>query len=210
MQIAIKVIWITAIVAVFLSMTWFLLGSTAFFQRGIDLVTTCVFVLVWTPALICIAVSIKLLKKGWMPSSNFAQIGLSLVIIILSIIFSSSLLTNVNTEGFLTERVTKNGILQVTADGKYEYQIELINLFQKNSSARLSVKDILTGEEATIPVDINTRKIKGVVADFLAWTEMTPTNKGNIYILTTTEDLNETDIQVFEIDMETKKSRRIE
>lgn len=210
MQIAIKVIWITAIVAVFLSMTWFLLGSTAFFQRGIDLVTTCVFVWVWTPALICIAVSIKLLKKGWMPSSILAQICLLLVIIILSIIFSYTLLTNVNTKGFLTEDITKNEIVQVTADGKYEYQIELINLFQKNSSARLCVKDVSTGEETAIAVDINTRKVGAVVPGLFAWGEMTPTDKGNLYILTTTEYLNETDIQVFEIDMEAKISRRIE
>ena len=218
MQIALKSIWITAIVVISLSLMWFLLGSTAFFQRNIDIVTTFIFTYVWVPALLLIGVSILCLKKGWVPSNIFIQIGLAIGIITLSVIFSSTLFRYVNTSGWLKESVTAD-YTQTTPDGKYEYKLELINLFQKNSCSRLSVKDISTGNEMTIPVDIRAEEIRAIIAPdstrtvphipSWVWAEMTRSGAETVYILTTTEHLKDT-IEKFEIDMEAKTAKKIE
>ena len=223
MQIAIKAIWITATVAVSLAMTWFLLGSTAVFQRQIDLIETAIYVFVWTPALIFIGLSVFLIKKGWTPNNIFIQIGLLMGIIILSVIVTTTLFRYTNTGGWLTEIVTKNWHssvpLQKTEDGKYEYQIELINHFQRNGRARLYVRDISTGEDFVISVGIRTREIGALSVEYRpiseesrllsAWSKLTLSDTENVYILTTTERLKY-DIEAFEIDMEARTSRRIE
>ena len=218
MKTTIKIIWITAVVVVSISMLWFLLGTTAFFQRGIDLVTAAYYIVAWAPALLLVGLLILLLKKGWIPNNIFLQIVLTLVIIALSVFISKTLFQNVNTTGWLTQRVMKNDVVQITADGKYEYQIELINLFQRNSSARLYVKYMATGEEITIPLDIQTRQIRAITRPAVtyseesrlshAWAKLTPSETENVYILTTTQELK-SKIESFEINMETRKSRII-
>ncbi|MCL2717360.1 MAG: hypothetical protein FWE14_01060 [Lachnospiraceae bacterium] len=221
MPIITKLIWIFAIVITFISLLWFLVGTTAFFQRGIDLETSFLYIFLWLPALLFIAVSIFALKKGWMPNHIYAQINLILVILFLTIVFSINLIKGVNPKGWLEERIFSDYI-QITFDDKYEYQLELINPFQKNSYTQLYIKNISSGEEIRIPIDIQTKDIRESfhlssdprkvpsVKEWV-WSEMENGNKENIYILTITEGFKrEGKIEVFEIDMELRKSQRIE
>lgn len=213
MHMFLKWMWIVAIAVVSLSLVWFLLGSTALFQRDIDLVTTFVFVQVWAPALILTGLSILLLKRGWMPSNIFMQIGLGLAIIILTSIFTGTLFLNVDTKGWLTEKVRSDDA-QITSDGKYEYRLELINLFQRNSYARLCVKDMFTGSGMIIPIDIRIREMNAIIIspdEITHWIQMKPSDIVEIYTLTTTEELGiNRPVEKFEVDMKAKTSQRIE
>ena len=216
-KIFFNTIWITAIVIVTLSLIWFLLGTTAFFKRGIDLVTTVYYLWIWIPALLFTSISIFLLKKGWFPKSLTVQIGLILVIIILTIFFSKNLFSQVNTEGWLHETSEKD-FFQTTKDGKYKYQLELINLFQRNARAQLNVKDLATSEAMVLSIDIKLDDIGAILPRsenetieeeilLWRWSELNPTDVATVYTLTT---INLTSNQeVFEINMTEKTVRKI-
>jgi len=226
MTLVIKVIWVTAIVVTSISMIWYLLGSTAGFQRGIDLVMTTIYIAIWVPALIFTAASIVLLKKGWQPSNIYAQIFLAIALIAISVFFYFNLFCAVHargyTVGWLTESV-RSDYTQITSDGKYEYRLEIINAFQRNSTARLYVKDMFVGEEMTIPVSANTKNI-GVIMGGVGsrtpepevlpvWSELTPSETVSVYILATTEHferMSKNPTEIFNIDMEARTSYRIE
>ena len=98
-------IWIAAVIAVSLSLLWFLFGSTAFFNRWIDVVETFIYIFVWTPALLFVIISIVLLKKGWIPRNIIIQICMAIAIIILSVIFTKTLFSSADGKGWLTEYV---------------------------------------------------------------------------------------------------------
>ena len=228
MTITVKTVWIIAIIVVFISMIWFLFGTTAFFNRGIDLVMTAYYVFIWTPALLLIILSTILLKKGWIPKTVYAQVGFVIVIVFISIFFYLNLFrvvyTKEYTRGWLTETV-RSDWTQTTSDGFYEYKLEVINVFQRNSYARLYVKDISTDFEMTIAIDISTKNIVtigGVGSVYPepsaqpVWSTLTPSNAETIYILTTTETFerwkkdNNNSIEKFEIDIAERTARKIE
>lgn len=56
------------------------------------------------------------------------------------------LITVFSTQGWLTEKITSDS-LKITADNKYEYRVELINVFLINSHARLYVKVLHLGKK---------------------------------------------------------------
>lgn len=218
-NIIIKNIWIAVIAIVSLSLIWFLFGATSFFSRGIDLVETANLVFIGVPAFIFVALSILLLQKNWVPANIILQMILVLIITIPSIMLSITLFRNTTTKGWLVENVTSDSI-QITTDGNYEYRLDLINMFQRNSRARLYVKDTSTDVEVTIPVDVSIKEIGAVnvpnnthseeTRQWLAWTKMTPTDKKNIYILTTTERLNKNKIEKFSVDLAAGSSQKTE
>ena len=217
MTIFIKTVWIIANAVLFLAVIWFLLAATAFFNRGIDLVETVIFIFVWSPALVITVISWRCLKKGWLPKELNSQVLLLAMIITLTIVFSPILFNRGTPYGWLIPHVTRDWE-QITSDGKFEYRMELVNLFQRNSRARLHFKNLATGEEITIPLDIQTRNIHSISISmpsqdeetrrWLLLSKMSSTDRQNIYILTTTARMR-TGIEVFEINIETGTSRRI-
>ncbi|MDR2572085.1 MAG: hypothetical protein LBD23_17545 [Oscillospiraceae bacterium] len=219
MSIPIKTIWTVAIIVVFLSMIWYVLATTAFFNRRVDLDDVPYYMLIWAPALIFNVVSIILLIKNKIPSNKIAQIVLILLIVAVTVFISFMLFLNVDVRERLRDKITRDSI-QITSDEKYKYRLELVNLFiSRNNHAQLYVKEISTGEEFYIPVSIRMREIKGLSVPgstnskesrlFWVWSNMIPSDTEETYILTTTERLK-SEIEVFEIDMETMTSRRIE
>ena len=226
MLIPMKTIWIVAVIAVVVSMLWFLFGSTTFFNRTpleSGPVTMLVYLFVWTPALAFVVVSIRLLKKDSIPSEISLQIIFSTLIVIVAVFFVIFFLRITPTDGWLTEKVEKNNVLQTTEDDRYEYELAMINPWLRSSSERLYVKDLSTGEEMMISVDIGYRGIpsrpakgqsKYVSADKIlwdAWVTLAPSETSDtIYILTTTERMKVPEIMVFEVNMETRTSKRIE
>ena len=218
MKTALKIVWISAIVLLFLSMIWFALASTAFFSRSIVLDDVAVYIVAYPAALIFIGLSIWFLKKGACNTNRTTQMVWMALVLFFSTLFIIPLV-DIDIRERLKDKVDGDYI-QLTSDGQYEYQLRLVNIFEKNSHALLRVKEISTGKETTISVDIRTNEISALrtpptdpntappVATWI-WSKMNPSDGDNYYILTTTERLKD-NIEVFEIDMETKTSRRLE
>lgn len=187
MQKAIKLIWIFIIAVNLSGVVWFILGSTANFQRGIDLITTIVFITFAIPSLLLIFISIILLINKWIPT-KWWEIIIVVLMMIGMLLLTPGLYKNVDTRGWLTERV-RTDTLQQTSDKQFEYCIELINLFQKNSTARLYLKNTKTLEEMRIPLDIPIKEIKGITWNNINYfVKLEPTTDPNIYILHTTTE----------------------
>ncbi|MFB5764060.1 hypothetical protein [Paenibacillus medicaginis] len=200
----IKVIWIVAMFVNLSAVIWYILGSTAGFQRGMDLISTLILVYIGIPSLLLVVLSAVLLLKGWSPSSGRGILFI-LLISACMIFLSPILYKNVNVIGWLVEHVTADN-LQVTSDGDYEYKLELINALQKNSYARLYLKNISTAKETRIPLEMPINKIKVLfLGDNRYWVNLESTSKKDIYMLTTTTDFplpNER----FEINVSTGKA----
>ena len=63
----IKFLWVLAIMINLSGIVWFIFGSTANFQRGIDLITTTIMIVLVPPSLLLIVLSIILLTRKWSP-----------------------------------------------------------------------------------------------------------------------------------------------
>lgn len=205
----VKIVWLFAIIVNIVSLIWFLLGSTANFQRPLDLINTVTLITVWVPSLLLVVLSTILFIKGWV-ASNFKHIGVWLILLAL-LFFAVPLFKGVNTEGWLYDHITSDPI-KITSDGEFEYRTELINLFQKNSRERLYLRNVSTGREMYIPIDINTTEIYGIwvrEGDDWMWALLSPTDVPNQYELTTTEILR-VPKNKFLIDIGTGTSQRLE
>ena len=188
MQKWIKLIWIISILANLSGVIWFILGSTASFQRSIDLVSTVILVYLGVPSMILIVFSsVLLLFKKWSPSKWWEFVGVFMVIMAM-LLMTPQLYKNVDTSGWLTEKIRTDS-LQQTSDHRFDYCMEFINLFQKNGSARLYLKNTKTLEEIRIPLELPIKEIKGI-----SWGEIThfvklePTTDSNVYLLTTIDN----------------------
>ena len=212
MKRIIRMSYLLSGIIVFSSAIWFLLASTALFKKDIDLITTVIFVCIWIPALVFIGTLIMLFKKRWVPKSVFRQILLMIGQVALVSIFVFTFLKYSSTAGWLQETVT-NDCLQTTDDEKYDYRIELVNIFQSDSYARLFVKNKSDGEEIRIPLNISTKEITLIVGgegyttdnpEKYVWAYLEPTENQNRYVLRTTNTLFDDKTYVFEIDLERK------
>lgn len=182
------------------SFVWLLLGSTAYFQREMDIVGTFYLLIVGIPVLLLAILFTVFLIKGTVPTSGVHYIGICLGLI-LSLILSAILIHGVNSSGWAKEKLESDST-KITTDGKYEYHIDLINLFQRNSKARLYLRNVSTGEEQFIPINIQTRKIKTLaVGKVNHWVLLEPTDIDSQYILYTTKDLGRLPEEKFKIDI---------
>lgn len=204
----IRIIWILAILIDLSAVIWFIFGSTANFQREIDLVSTVIFVYFGIPSILLIIVSLILLIKGWIPTTVWGTVAVSIIILCM-LSLSPTLFKNVNTSGWLSENIEVD-TLQITEDGKYEYQIELINLFQKNSHARLYIKSSSTGEEMRIPLEIPVNNIrvlsKGKVN---RWISLEVTSEADKYIVHTTSNFP-LPYEQYKVDVKKKESVKLQ
>jgi hypothetical protein len=207
MQVWLKVLLIAVIVFSTSSFVWFLLGSTAFFQRFWDIIGTTILVGAGIPVVVITTLFTILLIKGWTPDSGLAYTGLFTGLVLLMLL-SASLIQSVNTYGWMKERVFSD-TLKITVDKKYEYRIELVNLFQKNSHARLYLKNVNTGNELSIPIEIQTKQIVGLgVGETNNWVVLKPEDEAEHYILYTTKELGIPE-EKFEIDIIAGTSNRL-
>lgn len=132
-----------------------------------------------------------------------------LFVILCMIILSITLFRNVNTSGWLHEHITTD-TLQVTEDGKYEYQLELINALQNNSYSRIYLKNVYIGEETRIPLDMPINKIKGLsIKESYYWTKLEPTSNIDTYILETTMEFPFPG-ERYEIDIKNGEAKKME
>lgn len=172
-----------------------------------DIIGSFVLWFVAIPVLLCAGLYVVLLLKGWTPENRAGYVGIS-VVLLLSVFLSVVLIQSVYNNGWAKEKIVSD-TLKLTTDGKYEYRIDLINLFQKDSHARLYLKEMSSGEELYIPIDIQTSNIEGLgVKKFNHWILLEPTDDSSLYILSTTDELG-IPIEKFSIDIHTKTSRRM-
>ncbi|MBJ6362469.1 hypothetical protein ACFOQM_14480 [Paenibacillus sp. GCM10012307] len=208
MPLWLRFVIIAIIVLSVLSLLWFLIGSTAYLQRGMDIIGTTYLLFAGIPVLLIVVLFIKLLIKGWTTTSGIPTIGIYVGIVI-SLLLSVVLIQSVSSHGWSKEKMRSDSI-KITTDGKYEYRIDLINLFQRNSTARLYLKDVDSREEMNIPVNIQTRNIITLsVGKVNHWILLEPTDKPSRYILTTTKELRIPE-EKFEIDVVTRITRKLE
>ncbi|MGM0713270.1 hypothetical protein [Brevibacillus parabrevis] len=207
MRLWLKVMWVITILVNLSGVIWFVLGSTANFQRGIDLISTVVLVYLGIPSILLIVVSSFLVLKKWSPSRWWEVIGVFMIMIAM-LVMTPHLYKNVETSGWLTEKLETDSIQQ-TSDQRYMYCLELINLFQQNGSARLYLKNANTREELRIAVDLPLNKIQGISwGEVPRFIQLEPTNDANIYILHTTESFPIPN-EKFEIHIQEKTSVKI-
>ncbi|WP_026478304.1 hypothetical protein [Alkaliphilus transvaalensis] len=204
-----KVIWYFAIIANVAAFIWFILGNTANFQRGLDLMGVPTLVLYGIPSIILVVSSILIMKNCVKPKLWIYAVAF--IMIYLLIYFVEPMAIAVNKSGWLYDYVESDPI-KSTLDTNYSYRLELVNYGQRNRTERLYLKDNTTGEEFYIIVDINTRELRGTrigPGDDWAWAVMTPTDVTNQYELTTTDNLK-MPTKRFLIDINKRKSKRIE
>ncbi|WP_037285321.1 hypothetical protein [Saccharibacillus sacchari] len=186
---------------------WMLLGFTANFQSTIDLVGTVMLFLIGIPLTVLSSVSLYFcLSKKALPGSV-----MQIVIIVLSIVMISMAWHTVNrisAEGWLEEAVAAD-TMKTTSDDNYQYGIEIINIFQRNSYSRLFIKNIESGEEKRIEIDLPVDRIGALVLDDVNWAYLEPTDTVNIYHLSTTDELP-FPIEHFEINLETDQVKKVE
>lgn len=207
MPIWLRLLLIAAIIFSASSFVWFLLGSTAYFQRGMDIIGTTYLWGAGIPVLLFAILFTILLIKGWTPTSGVDYFGIC-VLLLLATLISGALIQSVNTHGWADEKI-RSDTLKISADGKYEYRVDLINLFQRNSHARLYLKEVSTGKEIYIPTEIQTRKINTLaVGRVNHWIKLEPMDNPSHYILYTTEELRIPE-EKFEIDIIAGTSSRM-
>ena len=208
MPIRLKYFVIAIIILSASSFVWFLLGATVYFQRGMDLIGTTYLLIAGIPVFLSAILFTLLLIKRWIPTSGVHYIGICVGLVI-SILLSAILIHSVNSHGWTKEKIRSDS-LNTTADGQYEYRIDLINLFQRNSKAKLYLKNVGSGEEKYIPVNIQTHKIVGLrVGKINHWIILEPTDESSRYFLSTTKELGIPE-EKFEVDLNAGTSIRLE
>lgn len=208
MKVWLRLLLIAVIIFSILSVGWFLIGSTAYFQRGMDIIGTTYLLGAGIPVLLFAILITILIVKKWTPTDGVDYVGICVAIVI-SALLSAALIQGVSSNGWSNEKIESDSI-KITSDEKYEYRIDLINLFQRNSQARLYLKEVSSGEEVYIPVDIQTRKIIGLgVSEVNHWVMLEPTHQPSRYILYTTKELG-IPVERFKIDTIAMNSERVE
>ncbi|WP_270170240.1 hypothetical protein [Paenibacillus sp. SYP-B4298] len=138
-----------------IAILWFLLGTTANFQRGIDLLTTIKFIVIWLPAIIFLILPLFVRKRPNRVAFSFFIWPLIGIHFFLAI----QLFNSVEIEGWLKDSVSSEPI-QTTTDGLYNYRLELINMYQKNSSARVLIQDMRTKQDIYIPIEVEGEEVQ--------------------------------------------------
>ncbi len=216
MKIMINALWIVSIIVIFLSLVWFIMGTTACFQRQLDLVSTVVLFFLGVSSLVMIGLLVYIIKNNWFPRTTLTRFCLLGGIILIIIIITTTCFRYSTTYGWF-RNVVYSDYLQTTDDEKYEYRLELVNLFQKNQYARLYVKNNTTGEEIKIMLDLPLDKIGalqgGVGYEYpepmipKVWSQLSQTAREEIYILKTTDWFHK-NTYTYKIDMRTKVAEK--
>lgn len=198
-------IFILAIIINSVSLIWFILGASGFFMRGFDLIMTVLFMYLGIPSIILLIVSVILLYKY--KKDSMIVITTKFLLLVIFMVLAYNLYISVDKYGWLEPRIFSEEIKQ-TEDKKYEYKIELVNMFQKNSYARLYMRGMETNDIKYISLDINTRDIGGFSMDeIIIWGNLVPTEVNDIYLLYTTESFPFAKNQYL-IDVNMKKSEK--
>ncbi|MEC0233379.1 hypothetical protein P4H71_03300 [Paenibacillus kribbensis] len=188
MPVWFKIIWMVPIFVNIAALIWFVLGSTGGFQRGQDLIATVILMICGIPSIIIVLISLTYIRQGWAPFSGMKYI-VSVLLMATLLFFSYQLVEGTPTRGWLYDDV-RSDPMRLTSDQKYEYRIDLINPFQRNSREQLHLKDVSSGMEMDIPIVIrkNREPYLSGSGDDWAWAILKPTEVQYRYKLSTLEE----------------------
>lgn len=190
LTVVFKGIWIIAIAINVASLLWLIVGSTANFQRSMDIVAIYTLFSIGIFSIIVISLSIFYLIKTKKQNIGIAGCAIACVFSLLLLGCSYMNHNGVDERGWLYDSVNKDPI-KSTTDGKYDYRLEIINRGQKNVRQQLYVKELATKQEKYIDIPIKMEPSYGYslgTGDW-AWARMKNTDHINEYILTTTSEL---------------------
>lgn len=214
MQKIVKLIWIIAVVIAGLALMWFM--SLVIDDRNmIGPAGPFILYFIWFPLLAFFIVSLVLLIKNKVPVGIISQIILVLFLVIVSFVFSATLLREPHYEKLMQEIEEKNQqyleqMRQVTIDGKYEYSFYLVGRLTDSPHAHIAVRNLTNNDEKSITIDLNFEGIGAVehLSPSVRLIKLAPTDKEDIYTLTTTPQLKD-EIETFKVNMETEMSKKI-
>lgn len=109
MRIWLKLLLIIQIIFSVSAFAWFLLGSTAYFQRGMGITGTFYFWGAGIPVLLLATLFTILLIKGWSPTSRVDYVGICVMLVITTLI-ALSLIQSVNTNGWANEKIRSDSL----------------------------------------------------------------------------------------------------
>lgn len=197
-----KGIWIIAIAINVASLLWLIVGSTANFQRSMDIVARYTLFSIGIFSIIVISLSIFYLRKT--KKQNIGIAGCAIACVFSLLLLGCSYM---NQEGVVDKEWFRDSVdqdtIKSTTDGKYDYCLEIINGGQKNARQQLYVKELATKKEKYIDILIKMEPSYGYslgTGDW-AWARLKNTDHINEYILTTTSELS-VPIQSFKINVD--------
>ncbi|MBB6022782.1 hypothetical protein HNR77_003881 [Paenibacillus sp. JGP012] len=170
---------------------WFLVGATSNFQRSLDLVGMPIMLLCGILSLMINMISIVVLIRKWNSQLSISTMIYG-VIFIFILIFCTPAFINALEHTVKPEQVESDPFSR-TSDQKYAYNLVIINMSQRNNQVNLIVKKVSDpAVKKTIPLDLDAKEIAALTtgpgSDW-QWTVLEPTEKPEIYKLTTTEKL---------------------
>lgn len=199
----------TVVVVNFAAFVYFMFGSTANFQRGYDLVNTVMLVFFGGPSLILNVLAMVVIFKGWTPLAESRYV-LSFLMAGALLFLAYQLVNAVSPIGWLEDNIVSDPP-RMTSDQQYEYRIDIINPFQKNSREQLHIRQISTGKESNIPIDLLNEDdvYKTGMGDQWAWALLQPTEREDYYRMVTTEDLNMNEQRVYLVNVRQGAAERL-
>jgi len=182
-------IWLINIIIMFANRTIGLMDTFFLVLVGIPvLLVVTAFLIAIIFSIICL---VDLLSK-----KSKKYFSLAKIIILSSSMIVGSVLITFSSFGFISIMGSNayewyfNDSMRPTDDGLFEYRLELVFPFQRNARLRLFVRDVVTGEEFHVPIDVDVGGIGGVVAasggEFqrrIIWARMMPAEEFEQYLL---------------------------
>ena len=162
-----------------------ILGDTAGFNRTWSLSGRFLFYFVGTPLILLSLICLFWIFMKFIPKTMFQYI-FSFIIIGILLILSPIVISKINLYGWIIDVVTSDS-LRITDDGFFEYRIEIVNQFQRNSSLKIFINDMNLNKDISILLDIYPDKVSSIVfrdynQNFL-WGRMYFKEELNKYIL---------------------------
>ncbi|WP_342551862.1 hypothetical protein [Paenibacillus sp. FSL R7-0652] len=187
----IKWIWSAAVLVNLAVFIWFLVETTSNFQRSLDLVGMPIMLLCGIPSLMIHMISIVVLIRKWNSQLSISNMIYGVVFIFI-LMFCTPAFINALEHTVKPERVESDPVSR-TSDEKYEYNLEIINMSQRNNQVNLIVKEVSNqADQLTISLALDAKEIAAITtgpgSDW-QWTVLEPTEKPGIYKLITTERL---------------------
>ncbi|MDT0123737.1 hypothetical protein Q9R46_13845 [Paenibacillus sp. RRE4] len=187
----IKWIWGATVLVNLVAFIWFLVAATSNFQRSLDLVGMPIMLLCGIPSLMINMISVVILIRKWNSSLSISTMIYGGLFILILMCCTPAFI-NALEHSVKPERVESDPVSR-TSDQKYEYNLEIINMSQRNNQVNLIVKEVSNqAVKKTIPLDLDAKEIAAITtspgSDW-QWTVLEPTEEPEIYKLTTTEKL---------------------
>jgi len=210
MQLAIRLIWIALTAFNTFAIVYFVIGVTAGFHRSIFTqgpsgVLTAFIIL----PLVVLLTTFSIVKQVQCWHTGQFISWEAIICILIAVLLASMMPGAVNPRGWLYDFVSSSK-LETSQDRRYEFQFEIVNGNQRNSSDRIFLRDISTGEEIYIALDVERDYFDGDLL-FNGSTMMESSNDSGKYIARVIPSKHATWEQevAFEIDISNRTSRRL-